>query len=73
MGKRYEALLSAASAHAAQTVSAFQPQSVVRISSSLLLVKCPNHTLGVLCRQGLMLEIRAYAKSMEHPCKCKLH
>lgn len=30
MGKRYEALLSAASAHAARTIAAFQPQSVVR-------------------------------------------
>ena len=29
MGKRYEALLSSASAHAAHTMSAFQPQSVV--------------------------------------------
>ncbi len=31
MGKRYEALLSSASAHAAHTMSAFQPQSVVCI------------------------------------------
>ncbi len=36
MGKRYEALLTAASAHAAHTMSTFQPQSVVRPLSLLV-------------------------------------
>ena len=45
MGKRYEALLSAASAHAAQTVAAFQPQSVVRITVCPLSIHFPHDTL----------------------------